>query len=168
MGYLLYMWQVEDVIRANGCDMDTLRRNYLPLFRIPPEQKEEVEQWYADLVDMMRREGVTEKGHLQINKGIISLLTDLHLQLLSSSHYPFYNAAYFKILPFIAEIRAKGDKKDIPELENCFDIIYGVTVLKMQKKEISKETEQAVKEISSFLNMLSDYYKKDKAGELEF
>ena len=28
-GYLLYMWQVEDILRAHHLDMDELRRNYL-------------------------------------------------------------------------------------------------------------------------------------------
>lgn len=166
--YLLYMWQVEDIIRANGCDMETLRRNYLSKFTLPDaSRKEEFYQWYENQVRMIREEGVEKKGHLQINKGIISLLTDLHLQLLNSSKYPFYHAAYFKILPFIVEVRAKGDDKEVPELENCFDILYGVMALKLQHKEISKDTELAVADITKFLRMLSDFYIKDKAGELD-
>lgn len=166
--YLLYMWQVEDIIRANGCDMETLRKNYLSRFTLPdPSRKEEFELWYANQVRMMREEGVEKKGHLQINKGVISLLTDLHLQLLNSGKFPFYHAAYFKILPFIVEVRAKGDDKNVPELENCFDILYGVMVLRLRHKDISKDTELAVADITKFLRMLSDFYLKDKAGELD-
>lgn len=166
--YLLYMWQVEDIIRANGCDMERLRKNYLSQFTLPdPSRKEEFEQWYANQVRMMREEGKEKKGHLQINKGVISLLTDLHLQLLDSGKYPFYHAAYFKILPFIVEVRAKGDDKNVPELENCFDILYGVMALRLGHKEISKDTELAVADITKFLRMLSDFYLKDKAGELD-
>lgn len=166
--YLLYMWQVEDIIRANGCDMETLRTNYLSRFTLPDtSRKEEFEQWYGNQVRMMHEEGVEKKGHLQINKGVMSLLTDLHLQLLNSDKFPFYHAAYFKILPFIVEVRAKGDNKDVPELENCFDILYGVMALKLQHKEISKDTLAAVADITKFLRMLSDFYQKDKAGELD-
>ena len=25
--YLIYMWQVEDMIRANGCDMEKIKKN---------------------------------------------------------------------------------------------------------------------------------------------
>lgn len=166
--YLLYMWQVEDIIRANGCDMDALRRNYLSKFEMPdPSRKEEFEQWYGNQVRMMHEEGKEEKGHLQINKGVMSLLTDLHLQLLDSPKYPFYHAAYFKVLPFIVEVRAKGGDKDVPEIETCFDVLYGVMALKLQHKEISRDTELAVADITKFLGMLSGFYMKDKAGELD-
>jgi hypothetical protein len=106
--------------------------------------------------------------HLQINKNIIILLTDLHTELLKSSKHPFYSAAYYKVLPFIVEIRNKSNGTDKPEIENCFDTIYGFTTLRMQQKEVSYETVNAVREITKFLGLLADYYKKDKNAELEF
>ena len=69
--------------------------------------------------------------------------------------------------PFIVELRAKGGDKDVPELETCFDAMYGVLMLKLQKKEISEETMKAVKAISDLLAMLAGYYIKDKEGDLE-
>ena len=111
--------------------------------------------------------GIRTKGHVQINKNIIVWLTDLHLQLLRSPKYPYYSAAYYKALPFIVELRAKGADKDAPELETCFDAMYGVLMLKLQKKEISEETQKAIKVISDLLAILADYYIKDKKGELE-
>ena len=41
-------------------------------------------------------------------------------------------------------------------------------LLRLQKKTITPETERAVKDISSFLGQLSDYYFKDKQQPLEF
>ena len=61
---------------------------------------------------------------------VILWLTDLHNQLLQSSKFPFYTAAYYKALPYIVELRNKGDKKDVSELENCFDALYGVMLLR--------------------------------------
>ena len=40
-------------------------------------------------------------------------------------------------------------------------------MLRLQKKEISPETEKAIHQISQFLALLSEKYKQDKAGELE-
>lgn len=125
-------------------------------------------KWYIDLIEMMRRENVMEKGHLQINKNIITWLTDLHLQLLRSSKFPYYSAAYYKALPYIVELRAKGANKEEPELETCFEALYGILLLKLQKKEISEETKKAQQAISGLLAMLSNYYIEDKKGELEF
>lgn len=165
--YLIYMWQVEDLIRANDCDIEKIKSTIISQYQISEDEKEKLARWYEDLIAMMREEGVVEKGHLQINKNIILLLTDLHLDLLRSPKFPFYGAAYFKALPFIVELRNKSGKKDEPELETCFEALYGVMLLKLQKKEVSADTEKAIKEISSFLSLLANYYDKDKKGELK-
>lgn len=166
--YLLYMWQVEDLIRANHLDIEELKTNYISRFNPSPEQEKEMVEWYTNLIEMMRSEQVQEKGHLQINKNMIILLTDLHLQLLNSPKFPFYSAAYYKALPYIVEIRARNNNRDLPELESCFEILYGVMLLKMQKKAVSADTQKAVVDISKLLGMLSDYYMQDKQGNLKF
>jgi flagellin-specific chaperone FliS len=70
-------------------------------------------------------------------------------------------------LPFIVELRNKGDK-DKNEIETCFEALYGVMMLRLQKKNISPDTEHAIKEITTFIGMLSDYYLKDKKEGLKF
>lgn len=167
VGYLLYMWQVEDVIRANDMDLDKIGKSYVSRFGYDDDQRANVLQWFADLVDMMRSEGVAQSGHLQINRNVVILLGDLHSELLKSSKHPFYSAAYYKVLPFIVELRNKSNGTDKPEIENCFDALYGFTTLRMQQKEVSAATKTAIGEIASFLALLADYHKKDKAGELE-
>lgn len=166
--YLLYMWQIEDLIRANGFDMEKIRKNIIDPYPLTEEQKKALEQWYQDLINMMHDEGVMEKGHIQINKNVIVWLTDLHLRLLHSPKFPYYSAAYYKALPFIVELRAKGADKDAPELETCFDAMYGVLMLKLQKKTISEETQKALKVVGDLLAILAGYYIKDKQGELDF
>ena len=89
------------------------------------EQRPAMREWYTNLITMMGEEGVREKGHLQINKNVIINLTELHNALSSSPKFPFYSAAYFKALPFIVELRNKNGKKDEPELETCFEALYG-------------------------------------------
>lgn len=166
--YLIYMWQVEDLIRANHCEMERIRQNIVDNYpSLSDEQHSELSQWYEDLIEMMRREEVMQQGHLQINKNVIVWLTDLHLQLMASSKFPYYNAAYYKALPFIVELRSKGADKDKPELETCLDALYGILLLKLQKKEISEETMKAQEAITNLLSMLSTYYMEDKKGTLE-
>ena len=164
--YLIYMWQVEDMLRAYGCDLERIRQNLVS--RFPEEQQGELVQWYEDLLEMMRCEEGMQQGHLQINKNVITWLTDLHLQLLASPKFPYYSAAYYKALPFIVELRSKGVNKEEPELETCFEALYGILLLKLQKKEISEETKKAQEAITTMLSMLSTYYIECKKGELEF
>ena len=39
--YLLYMWQVEDIIRAFDCSLSRIRREYIERFDYTDEQKED-------------------------------------------------------------------------------------------------------------------------------
>ena len=165
--YLLYMWQVEDLIRAYGCSLTRIKNEYIDRFDYSDEQKEDMVDWYGDLVTMMNREGKREKGHLQINEIVLQDLAELHSRLLASTKFPFYNAEYYKVLPFIVELRNKGNK-DQNEITTCLESLYGTMLLRLQKKEISPDTLHAIKEITTFIGMLSDYYKKDKEEGLKF
>lgn len=165
--YLLYMWQVEDLIRANNFDMDAIRRTVVDRYDQPVEVREEIARWYEELLEMMRSEGVKEKGHIQLNKNVIITLTDLHLRLLKSPKEMVYGAAYYKTLPYIVQLRAKSGGEDLPELETCFNAVYGYLLLRMQGKAISAETTEAVRQISSFLALLSEKYRADMNGELD-
>ena len=165
--YLLYMWQVEDIIRAYGCSLSRIRKEYIDSFELDDEQKEEELDWWGNLVRMMNQEGCREHGHLQINKIIVQDLSELHAQLLQSPKFPFYTSEYYKVLPFIVELRNRGDK-DLTEIETCLNALYGVMMLRLQHKDISPDTKHAIDEITTFLGMLSDYYKKDKTEGLDF
>ncbi|MDH6307756.1 hypothetical protein M2451_000205 [Dysgonomonas sp. PFB1-18] len=165
--YLLYMWQVEDLIRTNGLDIDKIDALIVSRFDQPENVKAEIKEWYGSLIEMMRCEGVTEKGHLIINKNVIADLTDLHTRLLKSANQSDYSDAYYKTLPFIVELRAKSPDKDIPELETCFAALYGYLLMRLQKKEVSGETQAAISQISSLLRLLSQKYKSEKGGKLD-
>ena len=166
--YLLYMWQIEDTIRAFGCSLSRIRKEYIDRFDYTDDQKEEEADWFGNLIRMMNQEGCREQGHLQINMVVMQQLQELHAQLLASPKFPFYNSEYYKVLPFIVELRNRGADKDENEVETCFNSLYGVMMLRLQKKEITPNTQAAVKEITTFIGMLNDYYLKDKQEPLEF
>lgn len=165
--YLLYMWQMEDLIRAYGCSLTRIRREYIDRFEYTDQQKDEEEDWFGDLIRMMNQEGKREKGHLAINEVLLQDLGDLHVRLLQSTRFPFYSAEYYRVLPFIVELRQKGDK-EIGEVETCLNALYGVMLLRMRQKPISPETAHAIKAITTFLGLLSDYYIKDRTEGLEW
>ena len=161
------MWQVEDLLRANELSLDKVKRNIVEPYALPDEESGELLLWYADLIDMMHQEGVMEKGHLQINRNVIINLADLHGRLLRSSKVPFYSAAYYKALPFVVEFRTKSEGREKNELENCFDALYMVWMMKLQGRAINEETLKATAEISKFISMLSLYFKEDEEGKLD-
>ena len=52
-------------------------------------------------------------------------------------------------------------------METCFEALYGVLLLRLQKKEITPGTAKAIEVISSFISLLANYNEKDKKGELK-
>lgn len=165
--YLLYMWQIEDIIRAYRLDLTAIRENIVDKYDLTDEEKKAMTEWYESLIDMMKSEGVSERGHLQLNKNVLIDLIDLHLRLLKSPREPFYGAAFFRTLPYIVELRAKAGDEKAGELETCFNALYGVLLLRLQHKEITEETKKAIEQITSFIALLAEKYKQEKAGELE-
>lgn len=172
--YLLYMWQVEDIIRAYHCDADAIAKNYISRFKLDDNKRKATEEWYSNLCEMMRSEGKMQHGHLQICQNILQELIELNVNLLHSTRFPYYREMYYKVLPYVVELRSKNKQAhadttlEEPELQTCFDLLYGVMMLRLQKKVISSETEKAVKDISTLLGQLSDYYFKDKKEPLDF
>ena len=158
--YLLYMWQIEDILRAYKLDIEKLDEVIVSQYQQDENTKKEIREWYDNLIQMMKLEHLEESGHLQININLVNDLNDLHIELLQNPQEIQYNALFFKTLPFLVEFRDKlkaGEETN--DIQLSLHSLYAILLLKLQKKEISKDTEVAVKQISSFLAVLSQKYK---------
>lgn len=165
--YLLYLWQVEDMIRAAHFDIDVIDRNIIQRFDADEQQRHDMREWYEGLIKMMELENIRDHGHMQICKNVLIRLTDLHQQLLKSDKFLEYGAEYYRTLPFIVELRAKmPEAEKTGELETCFNALYGVLLLKLQGKEISQGTGVAIAQISRFIGMLAAFFKKDEQSPI--
>lgn len=164
--YLLYMWQIEDLIRANGLDIDKIRTNIIDKFNLDETQRREMTEWYESLIDMMRREGVTEHGHLQMNKNILNQLVQLHQALLKDPAFPEYTVEFYRTLPYIVELRGKAGENQVGEIETCFTALYGMLMMRLQQKETSEATRNAIAQISRFIALLSKDFHLDEEDKL--
>lgn len=164
--YILYMWQIEDLIRANHLDIDEITKNVIDKYQLSPAQRKEMTEWYESLIDMMRREGVAEKGHLQMNNNILNQLVQLHQALLKDARFPEYTAEFYKTLPFIVELRSKAGKEMSGEIETCFNALYGMLMMRLQSKEITPDTQAAISQISRFIAVLARDFHLDEADQL--
>ena len=102
--YLLYMWQIEDLIRANGLDINKIISNVIDRYDLSPEQRKSMIEWYESLIDMMRREDVVDKGHLQMNRNIIGDLADLNRRVLAEPEFVDYHKEFYATLPYLSLI----------------------------------------------------------------
>ncbi|MGN0233463.1 MAG: DUF4924 family protein [Bacteroidaceae bacterium] len=161
IAYLVYMYQVEDVIRAYGFDVDRIREDYLVRFGYDEGQQKKASEWYAALVDMMKEEGCQERGHVQVVRATLVLLEDRHQELLATHEHADYEAMYSQVLPVLVELRSKGGKERT-EVENCMDAIYGLSVLEMRHQEVSAETRRGLKPVAQLMEMLGKYYRESQ------
>ncbi|MDE7396603.1 MAG: DUF4924 family protein [Muribaculum sp.] len=165
--YILYMWQIEDLIRAHDLDLDKIRHNIIDKYNdLTDIQRKELTDWYESLIDMMRREGVAEKGHLQLNINTLNQMQELHTQLLHSSEHPEYAAEFYKTLPFIVELRSRQGEDKLGEIETCITALYGILMLRLSQKEITPDTLKAVQQISRFIALLAHDFKLDQDDKL--
>lgn len=165
--YLLYMWQIEDIIRANDLDIEKIKTNVIDRYtNLDEEQRKQMTEWYESLIDMMRREGVEQKGHLQINTNVLNDLVALHQQLLKDPKFADYSSEFYRTLPYIVELRSKAGNDKAGEIETCFNALYGMLMMRLQKKEISEATLTALRQVSKFIALLAHNYKLNEENKL--
>jgi len=165
--YLLYMWQIEDLIRAFQLNIDALNDRIIKAYPVSADDRKSLYGWYDSLIEMMRLENIQKAGHLQLNKNIILEIDELHGLLLKSGQDAGYNSKFYHVLPFISQLRNQN-KSDLTDIELCFNFQYGIMLLRMKKAEITAETQQAQTEISKFMVLLTKNYNLYKSGELDF
>lgn len=165
--YILYMWQVEDIIRALGFDEVKLKEYVDAGYRLEPEQMERVFLWYVMLATQMEEEGLQATGHLQMLQKIMAELEELAQKLLKEPSQTLYASVYYQTLPSIIQLKGLGATEGQGEVETCFVGIYGYLLLKARGEEVSEETQAAIEQFSTFLAVLADRYRLIQEGQLK-
>ena len=135
--YILYLWQIEDYLRAFPQNADAT-----------PE--------LHDLHEMMHREGILEGGHLQLASNALGELEELHRQILNED--AMYRAAIMRLQPSLNLLKAKTDRPTMSDIEACLTLLYQIMLLRLQKKEITPETADVQQRATQLLQFLSKTY----------
>ncbi len=163
--YILYMWQVEELIRANKLDMNLIDQNIISGYNQSADMILEIRDWWANLVEMMKLEQKEVKGHLQININTVFDVNQLHQRLLNAPNEVAYKHNFQKIVPFLKEFDEKSGKALRNDVDICLTALYTTFILKMKKEKISEGTLNAVKAIGEFLPFLAKKYKEEQEGD---
>lgn len=159
--YILYMWQVEDMLRALQLNMEEVDRQVVRKYQVEPGQIQEIYDWYDNLVEMMKKEKVEQKGHIQPLKNTVNELTELHFYLLHQVHDPRYHQMVMMAAGNLVEFRTKsGAGNEISDVELALQALYGHLMLRLQKKEIHPQTASAMESFSKMMGYLAAKYKQ--------
>ena len=166
--HVIYMFQIEDLIRANNLDIVTITESLLA-----PQIKDEAvlsdyKSWYQDLIKRMKIEGTKEKGHsTELNEILMELLM-LHNTLINVLEDKKYKVVFEKALPALKDFQQKSGDSNINLIEVGINALYSKIILKLKGQDFTAATKEAFDTISVLLAHLAAYYKKMKKGELNF
>lgn len=165
--YILYMWQVEDLIRAYNFNIDLIEKNLISQYAQPAKVKNDVHDWYANLILMMYRERIRESGHLSFLNTLVNDLSDLHIRLLNNSNETRYHEIFHQATNNLDTYKKKLQNSNKSDIENCLNALYGLLLLRLNKKPVSRETETAMASFSKVLAFLSRRFLAVERGEIE-
>lgn len=164
--YLLYMFQVEDSIRACDLDINIIDKQIISKYNINDDLTEQIHQWYENLLLLMKTEKVDHSGHIQVIANLIMELNELHLYLLKQPEQYKYKTLYESARPLMFELYDKLKADVTNEVEIALTILYRFVFIKIKKVEVSQHSVAAMKIISAFLKELAVMYSKYEKGDL--
>jgi hypothetical protein len=163
--YILYMWQIEDIIRALKFDMDKIRTTLIGQYDVDAKQKLEIDNWYSNLVLMMQKEQITQAGHLQFLKNTVDDLNRFHVSIINEQADAEYITIYNQIKPDLELVRSKSGKLQHHDIQISLNTLYLILMLKMKNQDISEGTQKAVWKFGNFMGHLSKLFKAFENGD---
>lgn len=163
--YILYMWQVEDTIRAFEFDMDRLNEVLVGQYEQSDEIKKEIREWYENISTHMKREKVERAGHVQFLKNVIRDIYNYHLYLLQQPGESQYSEMYALVLPLISEMNSRQNRTSENEIETCLNAVYIYMMMRLKKNAVSAGTEHAINLFIRFLSLLAYRFRAHEEGK---
>ena len=148
--YILWIWQLEDYLRA------------FPNVATDRENPSHDIRFLTELGEMMHREGVTQKGHVQLARNAMAELEELHHRLLDED--ASYRAAMIRLTPALNIFKSKTDNPLMSDIEAGLTLLYQVMLLRLQQKEITPATAETQTQVTQQLQFLSKIYRSEKVS----
>jgi hypothetical protein len=156
--YILYMFNIEDVIRANQFNLDLIEEKIIMSYHLPQAEHQKVKEWYHSIINQMVQQDLKETGHTAHLIELMAQLNDLHISLLNNLEEEQYQSYYRWARPIISELKSKMKSSELTEIEVCFYGLYGFLLLKLKQQNITSETSDAMSVFSQLLRFLSKRY----------
>lgn len=164
--YIIYMYQVEDMIRAYNFEIEELRKHIIqPQVKSESFEAEAV-KWYEDLIAEMKSRKLEKKGHLNQIQEVMTELIYLHNTLKDVVKDRKYIDLLTAAEPNIEEFRKKSDLKSAHLVEVCCQALYMKLLLKLRGEEISEASESAFDTMRIILAYLTKGYHQMKSGDM--
>jgi hypothetical protein len=158
--YLIYMYQMEDLIRSFQGNMEEIRQYVIVHYPVAEAEKEQITAWFERLLGKMKSEEILEKGHLRELNDLVEQLLQLHYRLLKTDKS--YFGTYHQAKPFILEsILAANGENPGNEIQICLNGIYGLLLCRLLGKKVSDEQLKAAEAFGEVLSLINLAYQQE-------
>ena len=157
--YLIYMYQMEDLIRSYQGNIDELRQYVVSHYPVSADEKTEIVGWFESILEKMKSQEILEKGHLNELKDEVDNLANLHWKLLKEDK--IYFDTYSKAKPFIvsAIVEANGENPG-NEIQICLNGVYGLLLSRLLGGTVEDHRVTAAEAFGEVLGLLNFHYQQ--------
>ena len=166
--YILYMWQIEDLLRACSFDTEKIEQQLVLRFKADEETSKEIADWYNNLSVVMEKEHIQEKGHLQVIVNLVNDLNEFHLKMLEVQKDQEYVRLYQSNQDAITEIFQRSGMEYKNEVEVCLNALYGLLLMKLKDTELTELTSKTIGDFGKMIGHLSARYIQFENDDFEF
>ena len=164
--YILYLWQIEDLLRALQFSPEAIYSTLVARVEGADEQqKENIFNWYMQIVELLRKEGKESKGHIDHTLHLVADLHNLHLQLMKLPVGEHYRGTYARLAAELPRLRTILDNDEISDTELCFRALYAAMLYRI-KGGGERVIEDTLAVISPAIGELAAMHGKVERGEI--
>jgi hypothetical protein len=153
--YILFLWQIEDLIRAAQFNPVLLEKWAVDTANSEGSDPEKEKEWIVRMATDMRSQGKTELGHVASVSETMVELAHLHEMLMGPMEDKRYMESFEVAEPMMKDLSAKQPGSSLHPVEQLLVALYGFLILRLQNKSISAETESGFVAFRNWANALA-------------
>ena len=166
--YILYLWQLEDLLRALQFSPEAIYSQLVAPREVADEQKHIYLLWYMDIVNLLRKEGKEQSGHLEHTLHLIGDVHNLHLQLMQNPVGEHYRKTFARLAPQLTQLRAMISRDDVSDTELAFRALYAAMLYRIKgDKKRAEAISDTIELVSPVVAELAAMYGKVERGEVD-
>lgn len=163
--YIVQVYQAEEQLRSCDLDIDAVFREHIEDLAATDEEKALEKQWYSELLEEMKRDGVEKNGHLARINAIVKELSEIHFHLLKSDRT--YRGHFDQAKLHINRFQQAYGGELMNPIQICLDGVYLFKRKRSQQESLDEQFKAAIPAFVELCGYLSYRYKSKHENDEE-
>ena len=165
--YILYIWQLEDLLRALQFSPEAIYAKLVaPRTQLSPQEQTALLEWYAQIGELLQKEGKESQGHIDHTLHLVADLHNLHLRLEKLPVGARYRTLCAPLQETLPDLRAiiQGEMSDT---ELCFRALYATMLYRIKGEGGKSAVVDTIEYISPVIAELAKIFRQAENGEVD-